>query len=507
MSPHDDQLAIEADGLGYSYPGAGRRALDSLSFRLRRGQELALLGANGSGKSTLARMLNGLLLPDEGRLAVCGVAVGPGCDLVGLRRRAALAQQNPEDQVVFSRCLDEAAFGPLNLGLPRAEAFERGRRALARVGLSGFEERSTERMSPGELQRLAVAGVLSMDCELIVLDEASAMLDPASRSCLRDIIADFKLRGGTVVSVTHRMEEALRADSCLVLSKGRAVFQGKPSELFSLPELPAWGLLRPDDQYPPLSGGARGASSGEPLFRARGVGWRYEGESRWALRSIDFELPAGTPTVLLGASGSGKTSLLNLLSGLDRPDEGALSHRGAVPSPGPVGLLFQRPEQQFFEAFAADEVAAGPKARGLAGPALVARVKGAMESAGLPYAEFGARRSSTFSGGEKRKLAVACILALESGTLVMDEPTASLDPVARRELLALIGKLAAEGREVLIATHEMDIAWGAARVLLLAEGKLAFDGAPRDLFAKGEAELSALGMEKPLALRLEGAAK
>lgn len=215
----------------FTYDGA-RYALDGATFAVPRGSYTCVVGGNGSGKSTLARHLNALLLPDAGTVVIDGQETAPAT-VEAVRRKVALVFQNPEDQLVAPRVEDDVAFGPCNLGLPEAVVRERVQRTLADVGLAGFERRPIDELSGGQKQRVAIAGALAMEPAVLVLDEASSMLDPAGRADLAALCRQLAAAGTTVVSVTHFMDEAARADQVIVMEAGRVVRQGAPAQVFA----------------------------------------------------------------------------------------------------------------------------------------------------------------------------------------------------------------------------------------------------------------------------------
>ena len=208
-----------------------------LNLTVPQGQFLCLLGGNGSGKSTLAKHINALLLPDEGEVVVFGCDTRDAEQTYFIRSNAGLVFQNPDDQLVASLIENDVAFGPENLGIPNPELRERVIRALAEVGLQGFEAHETNALSGGQKQRVAIAGVVAMRPDCLILDEATAMLDPRGREQVMQTIHHLnKNMGITVVSITHYMEEAAQADRVLVMSKGHVVMEGTPKEVFSQTE-------------------------------------------------------------------------------------------------------------------------------------------------------------------------------------------------------------------------------------------------------------------------------
>ena len=221
---------ISCRGLRYSYDGAAY-ALDGLDLDIADGEFVCVLGGNGSGKSTLARHLDALIVPQEGTVAVDGLDTSDPELVYDIRARVGLVFQNPDDQLVATLVEDDVAFGPENLGVPSDQIARDVERALAEVGLAGFEGRETHALSGGQKQRVAIAGVLAMRPRVLVLDEASAMLDPRGRRGLMRVVRGLNERGMTVVMITHFMEEAALADRVVVMERGRIACAGSPQEV------------------------------------------------------------------------------------------------------------------------------------------------------------------------------------------------------------------------------------------------------------------------------------
>ncbi len=221
---------IDIDNVRFTYDGV-HFALDGVSAHVETGEFLCILGGNGSGKSTLAKHLNALLVPDEGRVVVDGMDTADAECTYAVRKTCGMVFQNPDDQLVASLVEDDVAFGPENLGIPTPELRERVTQALEDVGLSGFERHETHALSGGQKQRVAIAGVLAMNPSVLVLDEASAMLDPRRRAGLMRVCHELHERGMTIVMITHFMEEAAQADRVIVMERGRVALEGTPDEV------------------------------------------------------------------------------------------------------------------------------------------------------------------------------------------------------------------------------------------------------------------------------------
>lgn len=207
--------------------------LEDLSVEIPQGQFVCVLGANGSGKSTFSKLINALLLPDKGEVKVDGLITSDAQNTFAIRSQAGSVFQNPDDQIVASLVENDVAFGPENLGIPNPELRQRVEAALAQVGLTGFEKRETNALSGGQKQRVAIAGILAMEPQILIFDEASAMLDPRGRRGLMRVCKELHAQGMTIIMITHYMEEAAEADRVLVLREGKIMLDGTPEEVLT----------------------------------------------------------------------------------------------------------------------------------------------------------------------------------------------------------------------------------------------------------------------------------
>ena len=236
--------AIEFQNVGFSYVSGdenGRtdktEVLKGLDFTVEKGSFVALLGRNGSGKSTLARLVNGLLKPTTGKVFVFGMDTSDKKNLFEIRKKAGMVFQNPDNQQIASIVEDDIAFGPENIGVPRKEIGERIDFALKAVGMEEYRKSTPSRLSGGQKQRVAIAGVLAIRPEMLILDESTAMLDPRGRKEVTEVMERLNRENGmTVLTITHYMDEVCRADRVIVLSDGQIVMQGTPEEIFSREE-------------------------------------------------------------------------------------------------------------------------------------------------------------------------------------------------------------------------------------------------------------------------------
>lgn len=453
--------------------------------------------------------------------------------------------QHPEDQIVATTVEEDIAFGPENLGLPPSEIRQRVDAAIEAVGLEAHRHRPPHMLSAGQMQRLALAGVLAMRPRVVVFDEATTMLDPAGRRMALALMSELRAAGMAVLFVTHNMEEAALADRAVVLSHGSVVFDGTPRELFRKQSLEDWGLepppvvelgerLRhlfprlpedlltveellgslPSPQHPcqpPENVYDGDAGQGrEWVIEVQGLDHTYmlgTPLAHLALQDASLQVTAGRAHALVGVTGSGKSTLLQHLNGILRPQAGkvrvgpyhledlAVSTRQVIRL---AGLVMQNPESQFFEQFVGDEIAYGPRQLGCDEP-LASRVRWAMEQVGLDFMAFKDRFTDTLSGGEKRKVALASILAIKPRILLLDEPTAGLDPHSRKEVLLTLRKMVNEGMEIVLSSHQMeDVAMLANDLTAFRKGRNALQGMAGDVFWKFE-EVRELGLEPPVA--------
>ena len=241
--------AIKFDNVSFSY-NDGAKVVDGLSLEVEKGEFVAVVGRNGSGKSTAAKLINGLLTPDEGKVYVNGIDTSATNDIFAVRSTVGMVFQNPDNQMVATIVEDDVAFGPENLGVEREEIGRRIDFALGVTGVEKFRDKPSAELSGGQKQRVAIAGVLAVKPQILILDEATSMLDPLGRKEVNEVIRKLTKDGMTVVTVTHYMEEAVDADRVIVFDGGKVAFSGTPKEVFSREkDLEACGLCLPRATY------------------------------------------------------------------------------------------------------------------------------------------------------------------------------------------------------------------------------------------------------------------
>ena len=355
----DGELIIDCKDVKFSYPGQQGLALNGVSFSVARGEFLSVIGHNGSGKSTLARLINGLLEADSGKITVMGLDVAEGKNAVEIRKHVGIVFQNPDNQMVASIVEDDVAFGPENIGVEREEIGRRIEWALKAVGMEKYRTATPSRLSGGQKQRIAVAGVLAVKPDVLILDESTAMLDPKGRREVIEVVRRLnKEEGMTIILITHFMEEALLADRAIVLNHGEIVLSGTPESIFesgealetynlSLPRisvisnnLRAAGMkirdvLRPEELAAEITVNMRnhGISAGESTpFNAeslsgghdwdvniRDLTYTYSKKSPFAtkaLKGVNLDIYEGEFFGIIGHTGSGKSTLVQHLNAL-----------------------------------------------------------------------------------------------------------------------------------------------------------------------------------------------
>jgi len=497
---------IDVQGLSYAYPQApGQPVLRDIHLAVARRDRLLIAGPSGSGKSTLCRTFNGLI-PHfhggrlEGVVRVDGRSVAD-LSVMALFDKVGLVFQNPEAQLFSRSVRRELAFGLESLGLAPAAMAERIAATAAALDLTPLLERHPQSLSGGEKHLTAMAAVLALQPAVIVLDEPFASLDAANARRLRQALARIHAAGTGVVVCEHRLRQAADGASHLaVLDRGRlAAF--RPLAAVRPAEFDAWGLdppggapAPPPGEEPPRLPGARRTPPPGPLLAVSDLSARENG--RTLLEGVSLELQPGECLALIGPNGAGKTTLLRHLNGLRRPARGRVRLLGAdirgrrtSELARHVGLAFQNPDSQFFRLRVADEIAAGPRALGCHDPEWIGRL---VAFFGLEaYLE---RAPYRLSGGEKRRVAFAAALAANPDVLVLDEPTAGQDRRFRERLQQLLTALRADGRGVLLATHDLAFAAACAqRWVLLAQGRVQAAGPPARLLADAGA-MAAIGV-------------
>lgn len=459
---------VTADGWGWRYAGRRLPAVSDVTFTIEPGERVLLLGASGAGKSTLLAGLAGVLGDaDEGERT--GALLVDGAAPESQRGRIGLVLQDPDAGVVLSKVGDDVAFGCENLGVPADEIPARVASALDSVGLDVPLDRPTKALSGGQKQRLALAGVLAMRPGLLLLDEPTANLDPAGVREVRDSVGRaLDATGATFIVVEHRTEVWLDLLTRVIVlaADGGLLADGPPASVFAQhgDALAAAGVWVPHAEVdvpvlPTADRATRTVLETSSLAVSR--------DARTAVQSgLELRIPRGSATVVTGPNGAGKSTLALTLAGLLPELEGQVlaasdlaARSGRRPSRWKsrelltrIGTVFQEPEHQFLARTLRDELAVGPRALRLPETQVQAIVDDLLER--LHLAPLALANPFTLSGGQKRRLSVATVLAAAPEALVLDEPTFGQD---RRGWIGLVELLQAEvtaGRTVIAVSHD-----------------------------------------------------
>ena len=520
---------------------APRLALDGISVTIEKGSYTAILGSNGSGKSTLAKIIDILEVPDSGKVVIFGKDAANDDLFWDIRAHCCCVFQNPDNQIVGTIVEEDVAFGPENLGVPNPELRERVDQALKDVGLYEYRHRETTALSGGQKQKLAIAGALAMQPDILILDEATAMLDPTSRDDFLTLVEKMRVEKGlTLITITHDMTEALRCDKIVIVEKGKAVLEGTPEEIFMSENLWNYGLKRPVKfnfafEIAKLTGSEltkedlksnetliaslvkmlrkpglkapenvpvqeNRADDNDIIMSVKGLSYVYPGSDTKALDDINIDIRRGEVLGIVGESGCGKTTLISHMNAILRPQtgdviihtkDGDLSCRNkkdTMKIRQNVGLVFQYPEYQLFEETVFKDICYGLKKMGVDKPLMHKMAHDAAIMVGLSNDEINASPFE-LSGGQKRRAAMAGVLAMKPGILVLDEPASGLDPVGRHEMFKIIKELRNSGTTIVLVSHNMDeAAVNCDRICLIDNGKIKAVGTPAELFVKKTAD-------------------
>lgn len=512
---------IQISDLTFTYPGADAPSLSNISLEVAAGDFLAVIGGNGCGKSTLCKTLNGLI-PHFITGDFAGAVLIDGMDTrkqyIGeLALKVGYVYQDFENQIVCPTVLEDASFACLNYAMPDYE--KRGREALRLTGLSPKENDYIWQLSGGQKHLLALAGALSLNPDILILDEPAAQLDPAHAGMIYEVLADLnRNHGKTIIVIEHHMEYVAQYCKHVTLMKeGRISWTLPTAEALQhveeleennifppqvtlatralqnkgvlhnvlLPTTLADGLLtfsrfQAAFPEPPAE---RVRPKKETAARFRNVNAEYraiKGENPRIIRNLSVDIRKGDKIALVGGNGAGKTTLMKLIIGLVKPTSGEVAiHGKAIGNTSPeelaraVSLVYQNPEEMFIMDCIRSDVEYAMKVRGVEG--YKQRTEELLELFHLT--ELGNRDGRLLSGGQMRRASLAVGIALNPSILLLDEPTANLDIATRREITKVLKQLSDKIETVVIATHDMQLVceW-ADRIIVLSEGGLLADG-------------------------------
>ncbi len=546
---------IELANINFSYPE--RPVLRDINLCIGRGEYLGVTGDNGSGKTTLVKLLNGLLLPQEGRVIINGASTSDRENLLAIRRSVGIVFQNPDAQAVGETVEEDIVFGLENIRVPASEIDRRIERCLGMLGIPELRDRNISLLSGGQKQLVNIAAVMAMEPACIVFDEALSMLDAGNRRNVLLRVSELTRRGTSIIQITHNPEDLGNCHRVIAISDGRIsstvdfsseiampsdsntneTDEGKKGKsvvvsrmhnnaidindigegcnhrghrgtqrdsLKTLRSLLSSGLnpvaftacvrsILPQQKKGKRGGEFRDhrTDPGSGVFRKgdgieiRHLTHTYSPGTDWAvqsLRDIGLTIEKGGVTGIVGGIGSGKSTLACLIAGLDKPTSGSITIDGRPPEPGGnVRILFQHPEDFFFERTVREAVAFGLSKAGLPEDAVGRRVLSAIDEVGLDRSILG-ESPFQLSSGEQRLAAFAISIAVKPGYVILDEPTAGLDQRSRRLVTDAImrmagGERAGGGVTVIYISHRIREVLGIAdRIVKLSAGNLTFAG-------------------------------
>ncbi len=518
---------IKIKNFTYTYPERSTPTIKNLDMEIARGEFVLLTGRTGCGKSTLLKGINGLI-PHlvggrmEGKIEIDGLDTRKA-DISTLSRKVGLIFQNPDDQIFSTVVQDEVAFGPENLALPRKTIRQAMDEALKLVGLDKFQHRGTHMLSGGEKQRLAIAAVLSMSPEVLILDEPLAQLDPQGATEVLKTIKRLNSNGMTVILVEHRVHEVAHlVDRIMIMERGRIVLDNEPRAAFErIDVFRKLGLRVPESselscamgfkevamdldeikkgmnngiKFP--AGPSKGPASlelpgekdsGTVALEMEGVCFRYDRRTDFILKDLSLRIKKGEVVSIMGNNGSGKSTLLLHFAALLKPSRGHVTILGrdsrkleARRLAGTVGVVFQDPALMLFNETVEQEVAFGLRMLHLGEARLdqqVTEAMNAMDIAGLKD-----KNPLSLSGGQRLRVALASIFSMQPRVILLDEPTSGQDKSNSDSMLRYLYALSKNGMTILFTTHDIEAAIRYSdRLLIMNSGRIIADGLPRKI--------------------------
>lgn len=538
---------IEVKGLKYKYPHTSKLVLDGIDFEADKGQFIGIIGENQAGKSTLCQAFAGLV-PTMFRGAYGGKVIIDGVEaskvpIAVLCQKVGLVFQNPFNQLSGAKdtVFEEIAFGLQNLGIPREEIGKRVDKALKLLDIIKYKDRNPFDLSGGQIQRVAIASILAMEPEVLVLDEPTSQLDPQGSEDVFLVVEKLAKTGITIIMVEQKMEKlAAYCDKILLLHRGSQVAYDVPERIFSRDDLEELGVEPPvytqvskalsvyrkeggellypvtlkqiqnhKDQFPvTISKTGREQNPdklGQDIFTIKDLGFHYIPGAP-IIEDLTLSLDI-RPTAVIGQNGAGKTTLVKLLKGLLKPRAGTvllegedISGRTVAQLAKKVGYVFQNPDDQIFKNQVLEEVMVGPLNIGMTRKEGEQRAREALEMVGLLHAE--KENPYDLDLSERKMVAIASVVAMDPKVLILDEPTIAQDARGREVLGQLIRTMTERGKFVLAILHDMDfVARYFERVIVMAGGKVISDGPGEKIFYEKDT-LTKARLEPPHITRL-----
>jgi energy-coupling factor transport system ATP-binding protein len=545
---------IEVEDLWYSYPNSSKHVLRDVNLKIESGEFILLTGPSGCGKTTFCRCLNGLI-PKFYRGDLKGSLIVSGLDTKdtstsNLAKEVGLIFQNPDNQIFALTVEKDVAFGLENMGIPKVEMLKEIDWATKTTGIDNLRQRATHELSGGQKQRLTIASILAMHPRILIMDEPTAFLDPVGAEKIFGVLDDLnKSLGMTIILVEHRMDLAAKyVDRIILFNEGEVVNDGSPSKVFfddqtrllgvGIPrvfelarllrnrgiyflDLPTsaiqfYDMLR--DYLPSVSqinvdqcnefDNFAGEYSHQPAIEVQNVSFSYPGGVK-ALNDLSLTIFHGDFVAIMGENGAGKTTLVKHFNGLLRPNIGSVFFNGnnvkesSVASLSKnIGLVFQNPDDQLFEENVENELAFALKNFGFNEKVITQRIDWALNLLGLE--EYRSTSPFILSGGERKRVALASVLAWDPSILVLDEPTVGQDYGQKERLRHFLIHLRAQGKTVVIVTHDVEfVAECQPRIVLMSQGKVVADGSAKQIMTSVN-DLRKCSVAQPEITRLFG---
>ena len=533
---------IKVENLKYRYPNTTKLALDGLDFEIEKGSFIGIIGENGAGKSTLCQAFNGLV-PGFfkgayggkvliGDTEVAKTTVSKLCQKVGLVFQNPFNQLSGAKETVF----EEIAFGLQNFGVPKEEMISRVNEVMELLDIADYRDRNPFDLSGGQMQRVALAGILAMKPEVIVLDEPTSQLDPAGSEEVFAAVDKLAKSGITIIMVEQKLEKlAEYCDRILLLHQGKQIAFDSPEQIFSREDLQNYGVNPPaytricqafgvkkdngcypaslkdalvlKDLFPEENVFGLGkksldhnaeirskreetASCEQSVFNIEHLKFQYV-ENVPVLQDVNLTID-NRPTAIIGQNGAGKTTLVKLLKGLLKPVGGSIYYGGSdiaeksvAMLAGEIGYVFQNPDDQIFKYHVIDEVMFGPQNIGMTKEQAREKAVVALKLVGLE--QLADENPYDLELAERKLVAIASVLAMDTKVLILDEPTIAQDWKGRKIIQKMIRDLSSQGKTVIAILHDMDfVAESFERVIVMAHGKVLADGTKEEVFAQKE---------------------
>lgn len=529
--------SIRVEQLKYKYPGSDHFVLDDVSFTVERGDFIGIAGENGAGKTTLCYALSGLV-PHFFKGSYGGnVFIGDlevyTHSMSEITARVGLVFENPFSQMTGAKytVYDEIAFGLENIGVPREEMHRRIQQCMKQLKIEELRNVNPFSLSGGQLQRVAIASVMAMKPDILILDEPTSQLDPQGAEEVFQVVEQLSAQGVTIMMAEQKIEKlAAYSDRILLMNKGKLICEGTPAEIFSrddlddygieppvytsaarslkfrkhtsanlpvvLEEMPTFGLEKFSLPFPHEK--AVDVKTAEIVVSDLRFGYEKDSE---IIKGIDLKL-SGKPLAIIGQNGAGKTTFVKLLKALLKPQKGEITVDGvkttdttAAKLAAVIGLIFQNPNDQIFKSKVLDEVMYGPLNIGQSPETVKANALKMLDRVGMASKKD--ENPYDLSLAERKLVAMASILAMDTKVVIFDEPTIGQDAMGKVKLSLLINELYAQGKLVVCILHDMDfVAETFEHTVILGGGRVLFNGETRTAFSQDEL-LREAGLEQP----------